>query len=91
MASSSGVHLSVALDRLPGDAATAPLTAAERAAGGEDYGLAALVPPNDEAVFAAAGFVALGRAVATHAGGRVTWTDAGGEVRMDADPFRHFG
>lgn len=92
LAAASAVELVVALDALPDDPAVASLTADARVAGGEDYGLAVLVPPQRRARFEERGFVALGEA-RDPAGGAVAgvvWRLHGEPVSLVARPFDHF-
>ncbi len=91
LAAASGVTLDLELGRLPADEALAGVDAEVRAAGGEDYGLLVMVPPEREALFVQRGFVTLGRArAADPAGERVAWWRDGTRVTPQARPFTHF-
>ncbi len=89
LATASGVALAVDLDRLPADPACGHLPPEVRAAGGEDYGLATLVRPDQAPRFLERGFTDLGSATAS-AAAPVIWTRAGREVDVEPLAFRHF-
>ena len=92
LATASGVVLEVDLDALPLDPVCAGSTADARAAGGEDYGLAVLAPPEAAAAFEARGFVQLGRARQPVLGEApaVLWRRAGAPTALAARAFAHF-
>ncbi|MCB9734508.1 MAG: thiamine-phosphate kinase [Deltaproteobacteria bacterium] len=92
LARASGVALVVDLERLPDDPVCAELSAEERAAGGEDYGLVVLAPPDAASALEAAGFAAIGHAVESSAqpgGAPVLWRRAGRAVTIPR-AFTHF-
>lgn len=92
LARASGVRLEVELGGLPDDPVCAELSAEERAAGGEDYGLVVLAPPEREAALVAAGFTAIGHARESGAqpeGEPVLWRRAGRVVTLPR-AFSHF-
>ncbi len=88
LAAASGVRLIVDLDRLPPDPACDALSADERAAGGEDYALAVLVPAEHASSFEERGFARLGVA---ETGTGVEWRRGGRAVTLQAASFQHFG
>ncbi|MFO0750254.1 MAG: thiamine-phosphate kinase [Myxococcota bacterium] len=88
LARASGLVIVVDLDRLPPDDAVAAFTSRERAAHGEDYGLAILAPPERAAALGAHGFAAIGFARDGAPG--VLWREAGREVEPVVPAFAHF-
>ncbi|MFT7580595.1 MAG: thiamine-monophosphate kinase [Myxococcota bacterium] len=91
LADASGLTLEVDLDGLPVDPACVSLTALERAASGEDYGLALLVPPAQKSVFESRGFTVLGRALErSDASTSVVWRSGGAAIPAPQPSFAHF-
>lgn len=89
LATASGLELRVELDRLPAQPGCEGLSPVERAAGGEDLGLAVLVAPAAAAAFESHGFVRIGHAVA--AGGSASFTHEGVVIEGQEPAFTHFG
>lgn len=93
LAAASKLTIAVDLDRLPPDDLLGDLDPRVRAASGEDYGLAVLVPPERVAAFTAQGFAAIGEASAPttpERTGAVTWRLDGREVPPVTPGFSHF-
>ncbi|MCB9727550.1 MAG: thiamine-phosphate kinase [Deltaproteobacteria bacterium] len=89
LARASGLTLVIDLDALPEDPALPGATVDARVAGGEDFGLVALVRPEDVSRFAAEGFVELGGAEAAGAE-PVIYLRGGRPTRLSARAFTHF-
>jgi len=94
LAAASGVDLVVDLDRLPADPTILGVDPRARAAGGEDYGLVVLAPPERVADLVAAGFAPIGHAAPHEAraatGAAVIWRLHGEVVAPVRPAFRHF-
>ncbi len=92
LARASGVALAVDLERLPADPLLSAVPPAQRAAGGEDYGLLILAPPERVAALEQAGFAAIGGAGEWDGAGApvVIWRQGGRRTQLDAEPFAHF-
>ena len=92
LAVACGLVLEVELAALPADPVCAAMTPDERAAGGEDYGLAVLVPAERVAAFVARGFASLGAARQPVGDERpgVLWRRHGARTELAASAFAHF-
>jgi len=99
LARASGVDLAIELGRLPEDPALRSIgdellmTAVDRAAAGEDYGLVVTVQPSLAAVFVAEGFIDVGEAVESDPGrpaGEVHWYLNGVPIAQPVPAFTHF-
>jgi len=91
LAKASALTLVVDLDRLPTDPELGAMTPVERAASGEDYGLAVLAPARSEAALTARGFTVIGHALeSVSRRGDVIWR-VGGVAQIAPTPsFAHF-
>ncbi len=87
LAEASGVALSVDLDALPRDPVSSKLSPESRALGGEDYGLAVLVPGKEVRVFSELGFQHIGEA---REGSGVEFHCSGRPLELDGPRFAHF-
>jgi len=87
LARQSNVGITVELGGLPEDALCSGMTAEERAAGGEDYGLLVFVPPGERETFEEVGFFTLGHATSDRG---VTWQLSGTPIDGARPGFRHF-
>ena len=87
LAAQSALRIIMDLALLPEDPTLKGMESSERAAGGEDYGLLLLVPPEKEALFLAQGYVTLGR---TEHGVGVAWTYEGQALTSSEPSFKHF-
>jgi thiamine-monophosphate kinase len=87
LAAQSQVRLDVELNSLPVDPHCGEMSALQRAAGGEDYGLLVLVPVFARDAFEAVDFIALGVAREGHG---VHWSLDGVPVQSGSPSYDHF-
>lgn len=86
LAAASDLQLEVDLDHLPADDLLGDLDPRVRAAHGEDYSLAVLVPPANAEAFTSQGFVAIGRAIGRALAAPSTTPATPGETPPPAAP-----
>jgi len=86
LAAASGLAIHVDLDALPPNPACPDMSPVARALGGEDYGLAVLVPPSRVDALQAIGFYPLGH---TQAGEGVVFYREGKAITLDGPRFTH--
>jgi thiamine-monophosphate kinase len=92
LAAASGVTLAIDLADLPPDPALAHLSAAARAAGGEDYGLLVTGPASTAEALRGLGFTRIGEVLACPAGtpAAVRWAEGGLPIAAPMPEWEHF-